>query len=304
MELGVAVPYLEDEIKILLDYGLLKLMQNGRYQTNMFIYTKSCDEDIELKTKNLYKGMAKKLIDFIDKKYDEIKKLVFKDENVSQNKVRWFSSSIILFNSCVSGDKEWPALAKGGTGYLFGHNENHGEYMAKAKIKGVMGGLGSDYYSGSARAVNYKQLENCQVNICGQNRRDIDMLLGAAHGDLTRFTPDEIAQYLQWRFIEKDKDGDFYKPLFPVLTWDEEGRLFEIISDGIGEMRDVEVEALPVIINVMENHAPDAVKDQLENLAIIHDDFDAMANVIEDLCADGYLIIPTQHEFLTIYAVI
>ena len=298
MELGVAAPYLEDEIKILLKHGLLKQLQNGRYQTNLFIYTTACNEDIMLKTKDLFKKYAQKLTSFVDGKLSEVKDLIFKNDDVSQNKLRWFITHFVLWHgSCKSQeDVEMPPLETGGTGYLWGHNhereDGHG-------FKGIYGKMGSERYSGWVHASNYMLLEKCQSNI-GHNPKVNDFLLAAAHKKFDDFTPDEIAQYLQWDFIEKD--GDSYKSLCNVMTQAQYDKLCEMCSDAVNEMRALLSETISVITKVMENHAPAAIKEHCRPLAVVNTD--GMADIIEDLVEDGYLIIPKQHEFLTIYTVI
>lgn len=46
MQLGIALPYMEDEINLLLDAELLKKVDNKRYITNFFIAPKECQSEI------------------------------------------------------------------------------------------------------------------------------------------------------------------------------------------------------------------------------------------------------------------
>jgi len=301
MELGVAAPYLEDEIKILRHYNLLKQLQNGRYQTNIFIYTAACQEDIELKTKDLYKKYSLKLKSLVDGKISEVKELIFKDGGVSQNKLRWFTSHFILWQAACKNEAKikFPRLDTGGTGFIWGNNHEYNQYSLG--FWGIYGNSESDKYKGWIHASNYMLLENCQAR-SGNNQKNNDFMLAAANKKFDDFTPDEIAQYLQWEFIEKD--GDSYKLSCPVMTKEQYDKLCGICSEAVDEICSELNETASVIVEVMKNHAPSAVQEQCKNLAIINSAFKNMAYTIENLCADGYLIIPTQHEFLTVYAVI
>jgi len=302
VELGVVAPYLEDEIKLLLETALIKLLQNGRYQTNIFIYTTACQEDIMLKTKDIYKKHAQKLISLVDGKVSEVKELIFKNDDVSQNKLKWFASHFILWHTARRNqeDLKFPVLPTGATGFLHGYNHDYLEYdfgfWGKAR-----GERYSKHYGGYVHVTNYKLLENRQVSI-GGSQQDIDFLLAAANKQFDKFKPDEIAHYLQWPLIEKD--GDSYKSLCPVMTQAQYDKLCEICSDAIDEMNIALFETISVITEVMENHAPSAIKEQCRDIAVINRSFNNMANIVANLCENGYLIIPSQHEFLTVYTVI
>lgn len=46
MELGIAMPYMEEEVGLLVDFELLRKLDNGRYITNFFISPKECQNEI------------------------------------------------------------------------------------------------------------------------------------------------------------------------------------------------------------------------------------------------------------------
>lgn len=46
MELGIAMPYMEEEVELLVDGELLRKLDNGRYITNFFISPKECQNEI------------------------------------------------------------------------------------------------------------------------------------------------------------------------------------------------------------------------------------------------------------------
>lgn len=300
VELGVAAAYLEDEIKILLDAELIKLLQNGRYQTNIFIYTTACQEDIIIKTKDLYKKYAQKLSSFVDNKIVEVKEHIFTDNGFSENKLKWFISHFILWHSRIESQKDldFPIIA-GAKAFLWGYNHDYSEY--NHGFNGIYGKNTSENYNGWVHISNYKLLEKSQVRVIS-NQKDIDFLLAAANNDWHKFKPEEIAQYFQKQFIEKD--GNSYKLLCPVMTQVQYNKLCGICSDEIKEINSELSKMLSVISGVMENHAPKAVQSQIKDIALISGSFNDMANVIQNLCDMGYLTIPTQHDFLTIYAVI
>jgi hypothetical protein len=294
VELGVSAPYIEDELNIMLKSGLMKLLPKARYQANIFIYTDSCDKEITAKTKNLYDEYSKRLAQFTDKMIP-----AFKDFDLSQNNLRWVVSHFILWHASSklqSEDDVMPLLPLGGRGYLWGHNYDSHE---RTKIKGIYGKRTSDHYKGWVHATNYKLLENCQVRIGGYQPQT-DFILAAANKNFDNFTTDVIAQFIQWEFIEKD--GDSYKSLCPVMTEAQYKELCELCSDSINETASMLAEIIPVTTRIMENHAPTAVRELCKPIAEINTN--GMAEIMENLCESGYLMIPQKHSFLTIFAVV
>lgn len=57
LEIGVALPYMEDKLKELYDYGLLK-KDGNRYYTNLFIFTKDFSREVWMKTAHVKDRIA------------------------------------------------------------------------------------------------------------------------------------------------------------------------------------------------------------------------------------------------------
>lgn len=128
IELGVSVPYLEDEIKILMKHNLMKQLQNARYQTNIIIFTKSCIEDLYAKTKDYYPSVADKLYGFIEKNEDKIRNINFRGCDYPKNRIYWLATHIVLLTALYEIEEEmkstvqFPLLSNGTHGYIWGTN--------------------------------------------------------------------------------------------------------------------------------------------------------------------------------------
>jgi len=298
VELGVSAPYIEDELNMMLKSGLIKLLPKARYQANLFIYTDSCDEEIAIKTKRLYSEYGKKLMQSVDNMMPAFGEAVSFGSDVTQNNLRWFVAHFILWHASMKkgeGNEPMPLLPLGGRGYLWGYNY---EYK-QSGFNGICGKSASDYYEGWVHAANYKLLEKCQVRIKNDSK-DIGFLLAAAHKAFDKFTPDVIAQYIKRHFIEKD--GDSYKTLCPTITQAQYDNLCELCCGAIDESVSFLNELINVTSAVMENHAPKDVKEQCKPLAAIN--ADGIAKIMESLCESDYLMIPQNHNFLTVYTVV
>ncbi len=89
LELGVAAPYLEDEIGLLEKYELIRNLGGGRYQANLVVFT-------EVFTKEFYKKAevecTKKLSALIENaksKLDKVRELGFVGNTLDDNRLLW-----------------------------------------------------------------------------------------------------------------------------------------------------------------------------------------------------------------------
>lgn len=88
MELGIALPYMEEEIGILTESTLLKKLDNGKYITNFFIADKECQVEVYNALKKNSKRRFALLKSAIDECYDELKELI--KPTVCENNFKWF----------------------------------------------------------------------------------------------------------------------------------------------------------------------------------------------------------------------
>ncbi|MCL2775309.1 MAG: sigma-70 family RNA polymerase sigma factor [Oscillospiraceae bacterium] len=95
MEIGIAMPYMEEEVKILADTELLKEV-NGKYVTNFFISDKECHIEIYNAQRKQSKERSKILDEIINDKMPEIRTLGIVEKNISDNDFKWLLIPMIL----------------------------------------------------------------------------------------------------------------------------------------------------------------------------------------------------------------
>ena len=95
VEIGIAMPYMEEEVKILTDAQLLKEV-NGKYITNFFIADKECQLEIHNTQRMQSKERSKILDEIITDKMPEIRKLGVIDDTISDNNFKWILVTRIL----------------------------------------------------------------------------------------------------------------------------------------------------------------------------------------------------------------
>ena len=100
-ELGIALPYMEEEIGLLTDATLLRKLDDGKYITNFFIADKDCQVEIYNMQKRDSLTRARLLHEAMEAKLPEILEAV-KPENISEPDFLW---TIYLFAiNAVVGD--------------------------------------------------------------------------------------------------------------------------------------------------------------------------------------------------------
>ena len=169
IELGVALPYLEDEIKLLVDRQYLAC-NNGKYLTNIPIFTLDCTKTIDGKLKELTQESAQKFIAVADE-FDAR----FENRFENANLAHWQKLLLCVHYSLIDTEndlernygelpKDGPySLVNGGGGHgiIWGRsNENViGDKLPRG-IQGIYNGCPASDGRGSVIAMNFRQTLN------------------------------------------------------------------------------------------------------------------------------------------------
>ncbi len=89
MELGIALPYMEEEVEILHRATLLE-KQGDKYITNFFILDKDCRTEIYNALREGAKERSRLIREFIDDKLADIRKIGIAEVHIDDNNVRWW----------------------------------------------------------------------------------------------------------------------------------------------------------------------------------------------------------------------
>lgn len=302
VELGVSAPYLEDEIKILQKHNLIKQVQNARYQTNIVIFTQSCYEDIYRKTKEMYNLLADKIFNIIKTKEDEIRKINFNSVHHSKNRLYWLATHIALLEGTFDVQEEFmkskrfPILYNGTHGYIWGTNTDNGNGF----FNGIYGDYELEDEGDYISICNFKIIEKCQEF----HPRDekVKILLEAAKNEVKDNKNEEFVNLIEGCYVNNDNGN--YSVNFPLLTKTEYEVLVEILEPAINEIKNDLKTIVLEATKVVQNHAPDKLRDICSEISAIKCTIDAVGYVVEEMCSEGYLIVPSSPEKLGMYAVL
>ena len=235
LEMGVGVPYLEDEIAILEKMGLL-VRKGKTYQSNMVLY----DEQWR-------KTVYDKATELLHTKLDDIKKLV--DEGVEYlaetdycyeaadlNTRKWFVLLLIIWEASMMSEQKmstkmtFPLLQNGSNGYVMGiRGEYHTDTM------GIYGQY--DINKGYMRIMNFVKLSDKVLNPF-EYRNAIGQMLEAAVE--RKQEPEEVAALstlLENGFVSV-KDGKLC-PEFATISYEDYKAVKSKLADGINQMAEL-----------------------------------------------------------------
>ncbi len=299
VEIGVAMPYLEDETEMLLGAGLLR--RNGkRVETNIIIRTDKYEKAFAAATKEIYPEVAKRVFDFVKEKLPRIRELDFNGKEYDDNRLLFNVINIALIQGYYAADEkspigQAPKLALGGYGWVSGYDNN----FVNHHFKGIT--LGNWNKDNSARfaAVNYRAADKVQnfehVNFV----RKVEAMLDAVE-EKDANTGNETLPYLIENGFIKSSGGKLSAnfPVFSFSAFDELIELLKPVADTVADcMREVAQRAE----DTLKNTVPEHLKEQCAPIAKIHHRLDVAAFVIEALIESGALTLPDEKVPLAVY---
>ena len=284
LEMGVGVPYLEDEIAILEKMGLL-VRKGKTYQSNMVLY----DEQWR-------KTVYDKATELLHTKLDDIKKLV--DEGVEYlaetdycyeaadlNTRKWFVLLLIIWEASMMSEQKmstkmtFPLLQNGSNGYVMGiRGEYHTDTM------GIYGQY--DINKGYMRIMNFVKLSDKVLNPFEYRNATGQMLEAAVE---RKQEPEEVAALstlLENVFVSV-KDGKLC-PEFATISYEDYKAVKSKLADGINQMAELIGKHRDMAGEELRKKTPAAILEANEVGAIV-----SMWSMMEGMIAlalnDGFM---------------
>ena len=295
IELGVAGPYLEDEIKLLVDRQYL-VCNNGKYLTNIPIFTLDCTKTIDGKLKEITEESAQKIIAVADE-FDAR----FGNRFANTNLARWQKTLLCLHFSLINTEndleKNYGELPKdgpyslvnggGGHGIIWGRSTENvvGDKLPRG-IQGIYNGCPASDGRGSVIAMNFRQTLNAQ-HFEGQMTDPIVC------------TAVDCLDYLPKDWNERlTKLGYAYngKANFAVWTAEEYDKLREILSECTSIVSELNRKTSEIAANVTADLAPAHICKTAEYVGAFVYRFNSIENLVNTLCDMGWLIATRDKE--------
>lgn len=221
-ELGVASVYIEDEVRLLLQYGFMKKYGNKKFQTNILIFTKDYMEAIFNRLDEDYSRRVKEVIDSIRKKLPDIRNIGFTGCGLPDNLLLWDIYAWFCIKAIwkTGGNVEYKPLYGDTTGicYALGYTMDDIKYPYRN-------------FSGL-----FEYSEHCK-------------------GSKINFEGHRLHEMGPYGFLndEKSYGGDY----FPVFSKDEEDKVLAVLSNELESTMKLMADVAELSVYTLKEHSPE-----------------------------------------------
>lgn len=305
LELGVSVPYLEDEIDILMRNQFIKQIGN-KYQTDFVIFSSAYESNFleQVPATDICTETAGRISVFVDSVLPRFRKKDF-GIHMDDNQLRWFIVNFALHNALGIFEARtqerlghYPKLNATTQGFVYGHDNGY----PAGYFCGIYGRCDNRDRTAWFSAVNYNVILSCQQWRGGSLERFETLCNSILRMPVSDQNKDTVSQLASEGFITVS-DGKT-KANFPVFTSKErylmEKKLQEIINLTVDCMEKI----CGMAYVILKTYTPQHLYDRCEHLCYVRHQADAMGIIVEKLVADKYLIVPEERTNLCMYGVI
>ena len=287
MELGVSVPYLEDEIKLLCDRQYL-VFKNGKYLTNVPLFTLECTDIIKEKMKDLTEKAAESFIGIADE-FEQRFGERFANENLS----RWQKLFLCLYFSLnvtenhveekygeLPNDGPYSLVnGGGGQGIVWMYEDITSEYRTDRGIRGIYNCSSTCDVSANVIAMNFKQTLNAQ-HFTG----DMTDPMVCTATNLYDNLPENNKQMLNK--LGYASNG---KANFAVWTAEEYAALQRILRDCTEAIVELNSKTIEIAAEVTADLAPTHIRKTAEYVGAFVYRFNSVENLVDTLYDMGWV---------------
>lgn len=305
LQIGVSLPYMENDIKVLTDAWLLK-KEGRRYRTNIILLSDEFEREKASKLLPLQQEIARKLRTFIDEREGEIRAVGFSGCGMSLASLRWHMATMLLtaaYGDAVGGlfrDAMPPETAYGTHAYLWGVESIKGAF----NICGISAAESNT--SVSLYFMDWFERRDISHNdFYGRGKwiRTYEKIVRGETGGLNEWEQEIAAEMVRkgYAFVENGK----LLPAVPVYTkaqWEDMHRLQASTLQDLAAC----LESLrAAITEILKNHVPTHLRSQVQGIAAVSLFHDGTYVPALLLTQRGYLSTDwVPNELATTYAVL
>lgn len=303
IELGVATAYLEDELAILEKHELLKKI-GDKYQTNIIIFTDEYEKKLLEISKPIYGKSANLIYQNIMDALPELKKWDFYGKDYDDNRLKWTFANLAMYHALCKADEsgradfgEYPLLSNGSYGFIFGYDNDYVNHH----FNGIYGNCENPENTAWVSVENYRIIEKCQ-NVQPLNwDATVGALTSAALFEAADENNDELIRLVNEGIISSE--GGKLSPNFPVFSEQIFEETKKLLTPAIEEACNCMAQICDMGAKLLKNYVPKALQNKCDQLARINHQMDVMAFLIENMVANGQLILPNEKTNLCIFGV-
>lgn len=300
VELGVSMPYLEDEIEILEAAGLLE-RTGTKYQTNIVIFTEDFERDFEENTAHCCKEAADKAFEKVKELLPEIRRMDFLGNDYDDNRLLVSVLNIAMMRAYGIAGKKSPMgaphkLTLGGNGWIFGHDNRAVSHFSGITME-TWNEAGTAWFS----AENYNVFKECQLYDHSCFGRRAEAMCSAVLGEMADKDNPTLPHLIETGFVSC-RDGRL-SANFPVFDSTVYSRLCELLKPVSEIVADCMIDISDRAEKPLKSCTPASIREQCSDIAKIRYRQDTAAILMEKLTADGKITVPAEKTPLCVWGV-
>lgn len=284
LEMGVSVPYLEDEV-VLLEKTELLVKKGKAYQSNIVLYDEQWRKSTYDRSVSMLCDKLPELKKLVDEGVSYLEKTDYCYEAADLNTRRWFILMLIMWEAThmaeefMSTKLQFPLLANGGNGYVMGIR---GEYQNN--MQGIYGGY--DMGQGYMRVLNFIKLSGKALNPWEHNHSVGKILQAAVE---RKPEPEEVAvlsELLENGFVSV-REGALC-PEFAMISEVDYKEVKRKLGESITMMAKLIANQRDLAGEELRKKTPAAISGANEVGAIVSM-WSVLEGIVEVVLEDGYM---------------
>jgi len=301
MELGVSMPYLEEEIEILEKAGVLKKV-GEKYQANIVILTDAYEKEFVKNTSAIYTDVARSVFDKAVSLLPQIRALDFHGNDYDDNRLLFGILNLAFMNGYGLTEEKSPLgppnkLALGCNGWIFGYDNDCANHHFAAIT------LRTDNKAKTAwfTAVNYKAAVKAQLYEHSYFKDRAEAMCDAILCKDANYENITLPLLIENNFIHCDDNK--LSANFLVFETEVFEKICKLTSEISEEVANCMIDISNKAEKILAEHAPTSLKEQCGDIAKIHHRLDVAAFLMEELIKENKLVVPSEKTPLCVWGV-
>lgn len=301
MELGVAMPYLEDELEILEHAGVLK-RTGDRYQTNIVIITDAYEKELVRKTAAVYADVADSVFEKATRLLPELRGLDFHGNDYGDNRLLFGILNLAFCRGYIAARERSPLgkpgeLALGGHGWVFGYDNDYVNHHFLGITMETWNKSETAWFS----AENYRAVRRAQRYDHSDFRNKAEAMCDAILGREADSDNPTLPWLIEHSFVFCEEGR--LSANFPVFDSDVFERVTQLVCDISDEVADCMISISDAAEVLLAEHAPAPLREQCGDIAKLHHRLDVAAFLMERLIEKNKLTVPREPTPLCVWGV-
>ena len=307
LEIGIALPYMEDKLEELYEGGLLN-KEGKRYSANIGIFTKQLQQEVRVKTFRLKQRITDLLMEALETHESTIRDIPFIGVDMGENAFAWQITCRLLYSAIIENlqsrvQLNYPNDRYGSGCFVWGLETDEHDEENKNFNFGVS--------NAQNKSGDYVQFMDFPINgemvhfFFAFQQHAVNVFLDIAKDNTAHFSENDLAQAAELvkRGYVIQENGSLRLNV-PVFTSEQHQQVKEILAQTVDQITDEAEKLMNTVTNILKEHLPLHLKKQAADLAYLRLFDDAIRAPVAELFDRKFLLayhdglLPTTYVIL------